>query len=357
MQIAIDGAGFTPDEADKLRRSMASFRRNGDIEKFRDKFIGGMTANKYERGFAERCFSQIEGFGTYGFPESHAASFSLLVYVSAWIKCFHPEVFACALLNAQPMGFYAPAQIVRDAREHGVEVLPVDVNRSEWDCTLERSHAWSARASFETRLSGAPQDDGVWDGVKNNRHPEEAAEQPSRRTHEVCPAAGEPLALRLGFRQIKGFSEKDAERLVAARGDGYPDAEALWRRSGLGRLALERLAAADALRSMTLDRRQALWALKALGEAPLPLFAAAERRVIPGRALRALLNPHRPRTGWHLYGQRQFVDRPSSWVPGSLAAQGPRNDPGKRNTSPPRSSQRCRSASMSSRITPARASA
>jgi error-prone DNA polymerase len=228
MQIAIVGAGFTPDDADKLRRSMASFRRNGDIEKFRDQFIGGMIANNYEADFAARCFSQIEGFGTYGFPESHAASFSLLVYVSAWIKCFHPEVFACALLNAQPMGFYQPAQIVRDAREHGVTVLPVDVNHSDWDCTLEE-------------LEGR-------------------------------------LALRLGFRQIKGFSEDDAERLVAARGTGFPDAEALWQRSRLGRLALERLAAADALRSMRLDRRQGLWALKALGEAPLPLFVAQQNR-------------------------------------------------------------------------------
>jgi error-prone DNA polymerase len=137
MQIAIVGAGFTPEEADKLRRSMASFRRNGDIEKFREKFVGGMVANGYPVEFAARCFSQIEGFGTYGFPESHAASFSLLVYVSAWIKCFHPEVFACALLNSQPMGFYDPAQIVRDAREHGVLVLPVDVNYSSWDCMLE----------------------------------------------------------------------------------------------------------------------------------------------------------------------------------------------------------------------------
>ena len=216
---------------------MASFRRNGDIEKFRDKFIAGMIAKDYERGFAERCFSQIEGFGTYGFPDSHAASFSLLVYVSAWIKCFHPEVFACALLNAQPMGFYQPAQIVRDAREHGVTVLPVDVNHSQWDCTLE--------------------------------------EIPSP------PIGGRrKFALRLGFRQIKGFSETDAEHLVSARGDGYENAEALWRRSGLGRLALERLASADALRSLDrerggLDRRQGLWALKALGDAPLPLFAAA----------------------------------------------------------------------------------
>ena len=245
MQIAIVGAGFTPEDADRLRRSMASFRRNGEIEKFRDQFIGGMIANNYPRDFAERCFSQIEGFGTYGFPESHAASFSLLVYVSAWIKCFHPEVFACALLNSQPMGFYAPAQIVRDAREHGVTVLPVDVNHSLWDCTLEPLPIGgkTGDASFETRAA---------DPASNNR-----------------------LALRLGFRQIKGFSEQDASQLVERRGTGYSDAAALWQQSGLGRFALERLATADALRSMTLDRRQGLWALKALGEAPLPLFAAS----------------------------------------------------------------------------------
>src|SRR6266404_5218023 len=137
MKIAIVGAGFAPEEADRLRRAMATFKRNGDIHLFRDKFVAGMVKNGYDRDFATRCFSQIEGFGTYGFPESHAASFALLVYVSSWIKCFYPEVFACALLNSQPMGFYAPAQIVSDAREHGVEVRPVDVNFSEWDCTLE----------------------------------------------------------------------------------------------------------------------------------------------------------------------------------------------------------------------------
>jgi error-prone DNA polymerase len=137
MQIAIVGAGFTPSESDRLRRAMATFKRVGTIHTFRDKFIDGMAANGYERAFAERCFKQIEGFGTYGFPESHAASFALLVYVSSWLKCHYPEVFACALLNSQPMGFYAPAQIVRDARDHGVTVLPVDVNASEWDCTLE----------------------------------------------------------------------------------------------------------------------------------------------------------------------------------------------------------------------------
>ena len=137
MKIAIVGAGFAPEEADRLRRAMATFKRNGDIHLFRDKFIAGMVANGYERDFAERCFSQIEGFGTYGFPGKPRGELCALVYVSAWIKCFYPEVFACALLNSQPMGFYAPAQIVRDAREHGVEVRAVDVNRSFWDCTLE----------------------------------------------------------------------------------------------------------------------------------------------------------------------------------------------------------------------------
>ena len=224
MKIAIVGAGFAPEEADRLRRAMATFKKNGDIHLFRDKFVAGMTERGYERQFAERCFGQIEGFGTYGFPESHAASFALLVYVSAWLKCCYPEVFACALMNSQPMGFYAPAQIVRDAREHGVVILPVDVNCSLWDCTLESRDA-----------------------------------------------AGH--ALRLGFRQIKGFALADADRLVAARSKGYADSDDLWRRSGLGPAALERLAEADAFRSMGLDRRQALWALKGLDSAPLPLFA------------------------------------------------------------------------------------
>jgi error-prone DNA polymerase len=274
MQIAMVGAGFTADEADKLRRSMASFRRNGEIHLFRDKFIDGMVANGYARGFAERCFSQIEGFGTYGFPESHAASFSLLVYVSAWLKCVYPEVFACALLNSQPMGFYAPAQIVRDAREHGVSVLPADVNSSEWDCTLDAG-CMTGRASFEKAAPQPSQDEVKFGhGTTGLPHPEERLQGASRRTHSLGNRA-----LRLGFRQIKGFSEKDAKSLAAAA--PYRDADDLWRRSGLGRGALERLAEADALRSLGLDRRRGLWALKALGEAPLPLFAAAEARSVP----------------------------------------------------------------------------
>src|SRR5205085_2584894 len=137
MQIAIDCADFLPAKADKLRRAMATFRRSGTIHTLKDDFIKGMVGNKYEREFAERCFQQIEGFGEYGFPESHAASFAILVYVSSWVKWYYPEVFAAALLNSQPMGVYAPAQLVRDAREHEVEVRPPDVNASDWDCTLE----------------------------------------------------------------------------------------------------------------------------------------------------------------------------------------------------------------------------
>jgi error-prone DNA polymerase len=269
MKIAIVGAGFAPEEADRLRRAMATFKRNGDIHLFRDKFVAGMVANGYDRDFATRCFSQIEGFGTYGFPESHAASFALLVYVSAWIKCFYPEVFACALLNSQPMGFYAPAQIVRDAREHGVEVRPVDVNHSFWDCTLEPSIVAPAKAGAQ----GDRSDPGpLGSRFRGN---------------------DDRYALRLGFRQIKGFAEADVERLVAAR--PYQEPSTLWRRSGLGRAALERLAEADACRSMGLDRRRALWALKALGEAPLPLFAAADDASSSLRETRAMaLLPEMP---------------------------------------------------------------
>jgi error-prone DNA polymerase len=279
MKIAIVGAGFAPEEADRLRRAMATFKRNGDIHLFRDKFVAGMVANGYERDFAVRCFSQIEGFGTYGFPESHAASFALLVYVSAWIKCFYPEVFACALLNSQPMGFYAPAQIVRDAREHGVEVRPVDVNHSFWDCTLQPAddRLDGRGTSFETAPLGPPQDEEFLNAINNTPHAEELPQAASRSTHGADAAeGGQRWALRLGLRQIKGFAAADAERLVAARGEGYQDPKALWRKSGLGHAALERLAEADAFRSVGLDRRRALWALKALGDPPLPLFAAAE---------------------------------------------------------------------------------
>ncbi|HUF86607.1 MAG TPA: error-prone DNA polymerase [Thermohalobaculum sp.] len=227
MRIAIIAAGFTAEEADRLRRSLATFRRTGTVSDFRERFVGGMVAKGYEPGFAERCFGQIEGFGEYGFPESHAASFALLVYASAWLKRHFPAAFACALLNSQPMGFYAPAQIVRDAQEHGVEVRPVSVNHSFWDCTLE-------------------------------------------------PGAHGP-ALRLGFRLVKGLREEDGQWLAAARGNGYADVEALHRRAGLARAAIEKLARADAFAPAGLARREALWEARALsGGSPLPLFAEGE---------------------------------------------------------------------------------
>jgi len=225
MQIAIVGAGFTPEEADRLRRSLATFKKHGNVSEFRDRFMRGMRQNGYDDDFAERCFSQIEGFGSYGFPESHAASFALLVYASSWLKRHHPGIFACALLNSQPMGFYAPAQIVRDAREHGVTVLPVDINASFWDNVME-------------------------------------------------PDSAGGLALRLGFRQIKAMSEEDATWLTAARGNGYQTVEDVWRRAGTSPQILRILAEADAFASLGQSRRDALWAAKALlpGD-ELPLFA------------------------------------------------------------------------------------
>ena len=240
MKIAMVAAGFTAAEADGLRRAMATFKRSGAIHTFGMKMVEGMVGKGYERDFAERCFRQIEGFGEYGFPESHAASFARLVYVSAWMKRRYPAVFAAALLNSQPMGFYAPAQIVRDAIGHGVEVRPVDVNHSLWDCTLEPSI-------------------------------------PPGRGDAAIHAKEGAVALRLGLRQISGFAEAEAEKLVAGRGAGYENPRALWRRAGLKADSLRKLAEADAWRSAWLDRRQALWALKGLGEAPPPLLAAAER--------------------------------------------------------------------------------
>ena len=246
MKIAIVAAGFTPAEADKLRRAMATFKRVGTIGTFQRKMIDGMLKNGYARDFAERCFHQIEGFGEYGFPESHAASFALLVYASAWLKCRYPDAFAAALLNAQPMGFYAPAQIVRDAREHGVEVRPPDVNRSQWDSTLEPG---SRAADRLHTLHREMRDD-------------------LRATH----------AIRLGLREIKGLKEEDARLIVERRGTNYDSVRDVWLRTGLSPRVLERLADADAFASLGLTRREALWAAKALGRVGdsddnLPLFA------------------------------------------------------------------------------------
>jgi len=225
MQIAMVGAGFTPEEADRLRRSLATFKKHGNVSEFRDRFLKGMAKNGYEADFAERCFSQIEGFGSYGFPESHAASFALLVYASSWLKRHHPGIFGCALLNSQPMGFYAPAQIVRDAREHGVEVRPVCINASFWDNAMEL------------------------DGQGG-------------------------LALRLGLRQIKALGEEEVNWITAARGNGYQTIEDVWRRAGTPPKLLRILAEADAFAALGLNRREALWAAKALVQGgELPLFA------------------------------------------------------------------------------------
>lgn len=232
MQIAIDAAKFTPDEANGLRRAMATFRKVGTIQHYEEKMVSGMVRRGYDPTFAKRCFDQVKGFGEYGFPESHAASFALLVYVSSWMKCHRPDAFATALLNSQPMGFYAPAQIVRDARDHDVEVREVDINHSDWDCTLE------------------PAKTGPW-----------------------------PCAVRLGMRLVDGLSRDDAERLMLARGEGYEDPAAIRRRAGLRRSPLEALAAADAFRSTGLDRRAALWSVR--GESKdlaLPLFASVDAK-------------------------------------------------------------------------------
>ena len=259
MKIAIVAAGFSPGEADKLRRAMATFRRVGTIQTFRTKMVEGMLARGYEREFAERCFRQIEGFGEYGFPESHAASFALLVYASCWLKCRYPDAFLAAMLNSQPLGFYAPSQLVRDAREHGVDVREVDVNCSDWDCTLEA----------EEPLPLPPEPvEGAGEGRRiHRRHVSMAEDMRSTR------------AVRLGLRQILGAREEEMRKLVERRGAGYDSVRDLWLRGGLTLAAIEKLADADAFRSLGLDRREALWAVKALNRVgdqdDLPLFAAS----------------------------------------------------------------------------------
>ncbi len=228
LKIAEVAGGFDPGEADQFRRSLGSFRGPGSIEKFKDRFTTGAITKGYSREFAEHYFEQLKGFSGYGFPESHAASFALLAYASAWLRYYYPEVYCCAILNSQPMGFYAPAQLVRDAREHGVEVRPICINASYWDNMLE------------------PDGRGGW-------------------------------ALRLGFRQIKGFRDVDAGFIASSRGNGYREVEAVWRRAGVAPRALARLAEADAFGSLGISRRQALWEAKAIkGTAPLPLFLKEE---------------------------------------------------------------------------------
>ena len=302
MRLAMVAAKFSGPEANELRRAMATFRRRGTIDRLHEKMVSRMTARGYPVDFAERCFNQIKGFGEYGFPESHAASFAHLVYVSAWLKCHYPAVFAAALLNSQPMGFYAPAQIVRCARDHGVEAREVDINHSLWDCTLEPIYP---SPTAQRAVPGGGHSIGQLQA-------DPLPGPPPFRGRE------ENVALRLGLRQIDGFREADAETLVAKRdgifpspskgeggspdfGSGEPggghdvallvkadplpdpppfrgreefrDMRDLWQRGGVGRASLEKLAAADAFRSLGLDRRQALWEVRGLPkDLPLPLF-------------------------------------------------------------------------------------
>ncbi len=232
MKVAMVCAGFTGGEADQLRKSMATFKFTGGVSRFKEKLVSGMIKNGYSAEFAEKTFSQLEGFGSYGFPESHAASFALIAYASNYVKRHFPDVFCTALLNSQPMGFYAPAQIVQDARAHGIEVRPVCINQSRWDCTLELIE-------------------------RTNRH-----------------------AVRLGMRLVKGLAVADSARIVAARMNAsFETVDDVWRRSHVPTEALVQLAEADAfLPSLKLQRRDAIWAIKALRDEPLPLFAAASER-------------------------------------------------------------------------------
>jgi error-prone DNA polymerase len=279
MKIAIV-AGFTPSEADKLRRAMATFRRVGTIATFQAKMVEGMVAKGYAREFAERCFRQIEGFGEYGFPESHAASFALLVYASCWMKCRYPDVFLAAMLNSQPLGFYAPAQLVRDAREHGVEVREVDVNLSDWDCSLEALPLLPHNLSEDGRLSGRPATSGEGADPSATPTPSPALREKGKlhpRHVSMADHIRSAFAVRLGLRQIIGVREEEMRKLVEARGAGYDSVRDLWLRGAIPLTTLERLADADAFRSLGLDRREALWAVRALNRVgdqdDLPLFA------------------------------------------------------------------------------------
>jgi error-prone DNA polymerase len=336
MRIAIVAAAFPAAKADRLRRAMATFKRVGTIDRFRDEFVGGMTRRGYPLDFAKRCFQQIEGFGEYGFPESHAASFALLVYASAWIKCHYPDVFAAALLNSQPMGFYAPAQIVRDAQEHGVEVRPVDVNFSDWDCSLEPLNPSPEEGGCRAKRGGL----GEWKRTEMIPHPAASGGHPpplgeglefvappvivpegllfrdvekggvkrdtpalhgemSARLHPRHADMKDDIfsthAVRLGFRQVSGLSAAQALKIESVRGGGFDSVRDLWLRTSLPPAALEKLAKADTFRSLGLTRRDALWAVRALQRTgdkdDLPLF----RRVkMPELEPDALLPPMPP---------------------------------------------------------------
>jgi error-prone DNA polymerase len=274
MQLAVVAAGFTPGEADQLRRSMAAWRRGGQMEKFQMRLIKGMLANGYTRAFAEQIFKQIRGFGEYGFPESHAASFALLVYASAWLKRYHPAAFTAALINAQPMGFYAPAQLVRDAMRHGVEVRPIDVNFSGWECGLEGTGN-RERGTGGSRIEdrGAKGQVVGW-AVPTGRRD---IGTKGRRDEGVEGRHRSGPAMRLGMRLVRGLSVVKVRGVEAARRAGpITSIRQLARDNGVSRETLLRLAAADAFRSLGLDRRAALWRILSLDDADWPLFAHLE---------------------------------------------------------------------------------
>ena len=263
MRIAIEAAKFSDNDADGLRRSMATFRHYGTVGEYGVRFVEGMVRRGYDAEFAQRCFQQIEGFGSYGFPESHAISFALLVYASAWVKWIRPDVFCISLLNSQPMGFYQPAQLVRDAREHGVEVRPPDVMRSDWDSTLEGDQpAWSSPLGGGGPRSGGGGLPPALSSRCGPLHP--AAQGPPPPRGEDRNDYGSPQPVRLGFRQIKGLKQADAEQLIEARGQGCQTVEDFARQARLSRRALELLAEADAFQGIGLSRREALWAVKGL---------------------------------------------------------------------------------------------
>jgi error-prone DNA polymerase len=284
MRLAVVAAGFTPGEADRLRRAMGAWRRRGVIEEFRERLIRGMTGRGLSRRFAEQTFEQVRGFGEYGFPESHAASFALLVYASAWLKRYHPAAFTAALINSQPMGFYAPAQLIRDAQAHGVEVRPIDVNLSGYDCRLEEATVFDPEASDRGERRGDEAGEEATtrrrDGLRSRGlRPRGATERIGTRP-SIPPAQSSVLSpqsssLRLGMRLVKGISRESVAGIEAARWNGsFRSVVDVARRSGAKRAILAKLAAADAFRSMGLGRRRALWDVLALRE-ELPLFAGA----------------------------------------------------------------------------------
>ncbi|RMG38060.1 MAG: DNA polymerase III subunit alpha [Planctomycetota bacterium] len=308
MRLAVVAAGFTPGEADQLRRAMGAWRRPGLIDRFRRKLVDGMRQRGYDPEFAERLFRQIRGFGEYGFPESHAASFALLVYVSAWLKHYYPAVFTAALLNSQPMGFYAPAQLIRDARDHGVVVRPPDVNASHWDCTLE------PLLPPPDRVEPLPSNP---DAVRPS--PRRNDDHPPPADQSVAPPRvplERRLALRLGLRLVRGLPRSAAERIERVRGEGGPfeSIEEFIHRTGLPGPVVQELARADAFASLCLDRRQALWAALA-GTSAGPLWSSLANRPAGHTPPPRGTPPVRRMQSPHVAAGSRFVERPAE--PGS----------------------------------------